>query len=123
MALSLNNCVDFVTAPPQLHELTQGLTLPIFYGTFCVQFFYVRGRAMEIIDSVAENWFSVALFVGLLWAFFRVRQLEARVEQLSSQQTNVADFKASVDSELTAVKADISWLSEDCFKSPRPVKL
>lgn len=78
---------------------------------------------MEIIDSVAENWFSVSLFVGLLWAFFRVRQLEARVEQLSSQQTNVADFKASVDSELTAVKADISWLSEDCFKSPRPVKL
>jgi len=78
---------------------------------------------MEIIDSVAENWFSVALFVGLLWAFFRVRQLEARVEQLSSLQTNLADFKDSVDSDLTAVKADISWLSEDCFKSPRPVKL
>ena len=78
---------------------------------------------MEIIDSLAENWFSVVLFVGLLWAFFRVRQLEARVEQLSSQQTNLADFKASVDSELAAVKADISWLSEDCFKSPRPVRL
>lgn len=78
---------------------------------------------MEIIDSVAENWFSVTLFVGLLWAFFRVRQLEARVEQLSSLQTNLADFKDSVDSDLTAVKADISWLSEDCFKSPRPVRL
>ena len=78
---------------------------------------------MEIIDSLAENWFSVVLFVGLLWAFYRVRQLEARVEQLSSQQTNLADFKASVDSELAAVKADISWLSEDCFKSPRPVRL
>ena len=78
---------------------------------------------MEIIDSFAENWFSVALFVGLLWAFFRLRQLEARVEQLSSQQTNLADFKASLDSELAAVKADISWLSEDCFKSPRPVRL
>ena len=78
---------------------------------------------MEIIDSLAENWFSVVLFVGLLWAFYRVRQLEARLEQLSSQQTNLADFKASVDSELAAVKADISWLSEDCFKSPRPVRL
>lgn len=78
---------------------------------------------MEIIDSLAENWFSVVLFVGLLWAFYRVRQLEARVEQLSSQQTNLADYKASVDSELAAVKADISWLSEDCFKSPRPVRL
>jgi hypothetical protein len=65
---------------------------------------------MEIIDSFAENWFSIALFVGLLWAFCRVRQLEARVEQLSPQQTNLTDFKASVDSELTAVKADISWL-------------
>ena len=78
---------------------------------------------MGIIDSLAENWFSVVLFLGLLWAFYRVRQLEARVEQLSSQQTKVADFKASVDSELAAVKADISWLSEDCFKSPRPVRL
>ena len=78
---------------------------------------------MEIIDSFAENRFSVALFVGLLWAVFRVRRLEARVEQLSSQQTNLADYKASVDSELAAVKADISWLSEDCFKSPRPVRL
>ena len=78
---------------------------------------------MEIIDSFAENWFSVALSLGLLWAFLRVRQLEARVEQLSSQQANLADFRASVDSELTAVKADISWLSEDCFKSPRPVRL
>ena len=78
---------------------------------------------MEIIDSFAENWFSVALLSGLLWAFLRVRQLEARVEQLSSQQANLADFRASVDSELTAVKADISWLSEDCFKSPRPVRL
>ena len=78
---------------------------------------------MEIIDSLAENWFSVVLFVGLLWAFYRVRQLEARVEQLSSQQTDLADFKASLDSELAAVKADISWLSEDCFKSPRPVRL
>ena len=78
---------------------------------------------MEIIDSLAENWFSLVLFVGLLWAFYRVRQLEARLEQLSSQQTNLADFKASVDSELAAVKADISWLSEDCFKSPRPVRL
>ena len=78
---------------------------------------------MGIIDSLAENWFSVVLFVGLLWAFYRVRQLEARVEQLSSQQTDLADFKASLDSELAAVKADISWLSEDCFKSPRPVRL
>ena len=78
---------------------------------------------MGIIDSLAENWFSVVLFLGLLWAFYRVRQLEARVEQLSSQQTNLADFKASVDSDLTAIKADISWLSEDCFKSPRPVRL
>ena len=78
---------------------------------------------MEIIDSFAENWFSVALLLGLLWAFLRVRQLEARVEQLSSQHANLADFRASVDSELTAVKADISWLSEDCFKSPRPVRL
>ena len=78
---------------------------------------------MGIIDSLAENWFSVVSFLGLLWAFYRVRQLEARVEQLSSQQTNLADFKASVDSDLTAIKADISWLSEDCFKSPRPVRL
>ena len=78
---------------------------------------------MEIIDSLAENWFSVVLFLGLLWAFYRVRQLEARVEQLSSQQTDLTDFKASLDSELAAVKADISWLSEDCFKSPRPVRL
>ena len=78
---------------------------------------------MGIIDSLAENWFSVVLFLGLLWAFYRVRQLEARVEQLSSQQTDLADFKASLDSELAAVKADISWLSEDCFKSPRPVRL
>ena len=90
---------------------------------FLPNFFYVRGRVMEIIDSLADNWFSVVLFVGLLWAFYRVRQLEARVEQLSSQQTNLADYKASVDSELAAVKADISWLSEDCFKSPRPVRL
>ena len=123
MALSLHNYVDFVTALPQTHELIQGLTPPIFYGTVLVQFFYVRGRLMEIIDSFAENWFSVALLLGLLWAFLRVRQLEARVEQLSSQQANLADFRASVDSELTAVKADISWLSEDCFKSPRPVRL
>ena len=123
MAFSLNNCVDFVTAATQLHELIQGLTPTIFYGIFPVRFFYVRGRVLETIDSFAENWFSVALFVGLLWAFFRMRQLEARVEQLSSQQTHLADFKASVDSELTAVKADISWLSEDCFKSPRPVRL
>ena len=78
---------------------------------------------MEIINSLAENWFSAALLMGLLWSFYRVRQLEARVEQLSSQQINLADFKASVDSELAAVKADISWLSEDCFKSPRPVRL
>ena len=78
---------------------------------------------MEIINSLAESWFSAALLMGLLWSFYRVRQLEARVEQLSSQQTNLADFKASVDSELAAVKADISWLSEDCFKSPRPVRL
>ena len=92
-------------------------------ASFLSNFVYVRGRVMEIIDSLAENWFSVVLFVGLLWAFYRVRQLEARVEQLSSQQTNLADFKASVDSELAAVKADISWLSEDCFKSPRPVRL
>ena len=78
---------------------------------------------MGIIDSLAENWFSVVLFLGLLWAFYRVRQLEARVEQLSSQQTDLADFKASLDSEVAAIKADISWLSEDCFKSPRPVRL
>jgi hypothetical protein len=78
---------------------------------------------MEIIDSFAENWFSVALFVGLLWAVFRVRRLEARVEQLSLQQTKLADFKAFLDSELNAIKADVSSLSEDCFKSPRPVRL
>ena len=76
---------------------------------FLSNFVCVRGRVMEIIDSLAENWFSVVLFLGLLWAFYRVRQLEARVEQLSSQQTDLADFKASLDSELAAVKADISW--------------
>jgi predicted nucleic acid-binding Zn-ribbon protein len=52
-----------------------------------------------------------------------LRQLEARLEQLSSQQTNLADARVSLDAELTAIKADISWLSEDCFKTPRPVKL
>ena len=84
----------------------------------------VGKRPKGLMLTLVVNWlikpFTMA---GLGWLFFRVRQLEARVEQLSSQQTNVADFKASVDSELTAVKADISWLSEDCFKSPRPVKL
>jgi hypothetical protein len=110
MALSLNNCVDFVTSVPQSHKLIQGLTPPIFLWHPLRPIFYVSGRVTEIIDSFAENWFSIALFVGLLWAFCRVRQLEARVEQLSPQQTNLTDFKASVDSELTAVKADISWL-------------
>lgn len=78
---------------------------------------------MEIINSFAENGFSVVLLVGLLWLLFRVRQLETRLEQLSSQQTNLVDAKVSLDAELTAIKADISWLSEDCFKTPRPVKL
>ena len=78
---------------------------------------------MEIIDSLVENWLSLTLFAGFLWALFRLRQLEARLEQLSSQQTNLADARVSLDAELTAMKADISWLSEDCFKTPRPVKL
>ena len=78
---------------------------------------------MEIIDSLVENWLSFTLFAGFLWALFRLRQLEARLEQLSSQQTNLADARVSLDAELTAIKADISWLSEDCFKTPRPVKL
>ena len=78
---------------------------------------------MEIINSFGENGFSVVLLVGLLWLLFRLRQLETRLEQLSSQQTNLVDAKVSLDAELTAMKADISWLSEDCFKTPRPVKL
>jgi len=78
---------------------------------------------LEIINSFAENGFSVVLLVGLLWLLFRVRQLETRLEQLSSQQTNLVNAKVSLDAELTAMKADISWLSEDCFKTPRPVKL
>ena len=78
---------------------------------------------MEIINFFAENGFSVVLLVGLLWLLFRLRQLETRLEQLSSQQTNLVDAKVSLDAELTAMKADISWLSEDCFKTPRPVKL
>ena len=78
---------------------------------------------MEIINSFAENGFSVVLLVGLLWLLFRLRQLETRLEQLSSQQTNLVYAKVSLDAELTAMKADISWLSEDCFKTPRPVKL
>jgi len=78
---------------------------------------------LEIINSFAENGFSVVLLVGLLWLLFRLRQLETRLEQLSSQQTNLVDAKVSLDAELTAMKADISWLSEDCFKTPRPVKL
>ena len=78
---------------------------------------------MEIIDSLVENWLSLTLFAGFLWALFRLHQLEARLEQLSSQQTNLADARVSLDAELTAIKADISWLSEDCFKTPRPVKL
>ncbi|MAV68714.1 MAG: hypothetical protein CBC82_09070 [Cellvibrionales bacterium TMED122] len=84
---------------------------------------YVGTRVLEIIDVFAENGFSVLLLVGLLWAFFRLRQLEARLEQLSSLQTNFADARVSLDAELTAIKADITWLSEDCFKTPRPVKL
>ena len=78
---------------------------------------------MEIINSFAENGFSVVLLVGLLCLLFRVRQLETRLEQLSSQQTNLVNAKVSLDAELTAMRADISWLSEDCFKTPRPVKL
>jgi hypothetical protein len=78
---------------------------------------------LEIIDSLVENWLSLTLFAGFLWALFRLRQLEARLEQLSSQQTNLADARVSLDAELTAIKADISWLSEDCFKTPRPVEL
>lgn len=80
-------------------------------------------RVLEIIDSLVENWLLLALLAGLLWALFRLRQLEARLEQLSSQQTNLVDAKVSLEAELTAIKADISWLSEDCFKTPRPVKL
>ena len=83
----------------------------------------VGSRVLEIIDSFAENGFSVVLLIGLLWAFFRVRQRETRVGQLSPQQTNLVDAKVSLDAELTAIKADISWLSEDCFKTPRPVEL
>ena len=83
----------------------------------------VGSRVLEIIDSFAENGFSVVLLIGLLWAFFRVRQRETRLGQLSSQQTNLVDAKVSLDAELTAIKADISWLSEDCFKTPRPVEL
>ncbi|MBL6699149.1 MAG: hypothetical protein ISR32_05815 [Luminiphilus sp.] len=78
---------------------------------------------MEIIDSLVENWLLLALLAGLLWALFRLRQLEARLEQVSSQQTNLVDAKVSLEAELTAIKADIRWLSEDCFKTPRPVKL
>jgi len=78
---------------------------------------------LEIIDSLVENWLSLTLFAGFLWALFRLRQLEARLEQLSSEQTNLADARVSLDAELTAIKADISWLSEDCFKTPRPVEL
>ena len=84
---------------------------------------YVGTRVLEIIDSFAENGFSVVLLIGLLWAFFRVRQRETRLGQLSSQQTNLVDARVSLEAQLTAVKADISWLSEDCFKTPRPVKL
>lgn len=83
----------------------------------------VGRRVLEIIDSLVENWLLLALLAGLLWALFRLRQLEARLEQLSSQQTNLVDAKVSLEAELTAIKADISWLSEDCFKTPRPVKL
>ncbi len=83
----------------------------------------VGRRGLEIIDSLVENWLLLALLAGLLWALFRLRQLEARLEQLSSQQTNLVDAKVSLEAELTAIKADISWLSEDCFKTPRPVKL
>lgn len=91
----------------------------------------VGRRVLEIIDSLVENWLLLALLAGLLWALFRLRQLEARVEarlearleQVLSQQTNLVDAKVSLEAELTAIKADISWLSEDCFKTPRPVKL
>lgn len=87
----------------------------------------VGRRVLEIIDSLVENWLLLALLAGLLWALFRLRQLEARLEarleQVLSQQTNLVDAKVSLEAELTAIKADISWLSEDCFKTPRPVKL
>ena len=69
---------------------------------------YVGSRVLEIIDSFAENGFSVVLLIGLLWAFFRVRQRETGLGQLSSQQTNLVDAKVSLDAELTAIKADVS---------------
>ena len=84
---------------------------------------YVGTRVLEIIDVFAENGFSVLLLVGLLWAFFRLRQLEARLEQLSSLQTNFADARVSLDAELTAIKADVSSLSLHCFQTPRLVEM
>ncbi len=83
----------------------------------------VGSRVLEIIDSFAENGFSVVLLIGLLWAFFRVRQRETRLGQLSSQQTNLVDAKVSLDAELTAIKADVSSLSVHCFQTPRPVEM
>jgi hypothetical protein len=78
---------------------------------------------LEILDSLPEKWFSLVLLGGWLWAFFRLHRLEVRLDRLSLQQTNFAEFRASLDGELSAIKSDISWLSEDCFKTPRPVKL
>ena len=83
----------------------------------------VGSRVLEIIDSFAENGFSVVLLIGLLWAFFRVRQRETRLGQLSSQQTNLVDAKVSLDAELTAIKADDSSLYVHCFQTPRPVEM
>ena len=83
----------------------------------------VGSRVLEIIDSFAENGFSVVLLIGLLWAFFRVRQRETRLGQLSSQQTNLVDAKVSLDAELTAIKADVSSLSVHCSQTPRPVEM
>ena len=83
----------------------------------------VGSRVLEIIDSFAENGFSVVLLIGLLWAFFRVRQRETRLGQLSSQQTNLVDAKVSLDAELPAIKADVSSLSVHCFQTSRPVEM
>lgn len=84
---------------------------------------YVGSRGLEIIDSFAENGFSVVLLISLLSAFFRVRQRETPLGQLSSQQTNLVDAKVSLDAELTAIKADVSSLSLHCFQTPRPVEM
>ena len=70
MAFSLNNCVDFVTAVPQLHELTQGLTPTIFYGIFSVRFFLREGSSVgnhrffgrKLVFGSAIHGFAVGVF-------------------------------------------------------------